>query len=953
MEIPKDTIPQVLIPTPITQTPRDNGTTALNNEVDDVVESIFGDIDNATSTQTPPGRLFPNVSDNATSTQTLDDRAPEVKFNSGSDIPLPTRTRPRLINANTEYHISKHPIENFHDCLSGMRFEVDEQYVEFCFSCPHHHNDRPVTKTLLYILRCMHYALMQVGRDGCPICFMTVHIRDLYGFKSNYTMKVVDEYRSFLEVTPRSINIVQCAFREIFGAQANQMVLIGNLFLHLLFEASCGKPRIKPEMVAGLVISTTIPQRISTAMEYMYDHGTMLSRVTNIFIPEIYFNPSNPKERKVNIDEFRDNTWGFTSQSVAVEDFIGVLTDYNPMNHIGRGKIAALYWSNNIMGAISINFALAIVSAVYPICLLPTFFGLIGNIYVYQRYYSRHYMADLIYSVIFCFFLFPMIGKVASMILMAIRNLIGGKNKKQDEEENKNVVIEMSSTLMAISDGFHTYFGQTVVGFGFLGILMRDFNFLVHTIRNGEYLSSRIPKEDGYFNKVMKAMSKSTIGNACIKHFRRHGAPLEFLMINAVVMLFCKQLWDSKSYIYNFFNRVPAIVAPREGGRFQKTKADKKKGKNKVGRGHKKAHAKKQNKPKMEHKGYLYYWDDNHQKIVEHDPKTHKTRFLDKLEGELGHKFDRFVYEYYPDYDSDVIGGDYSDYDDDDEYEDRFDKEYEQYARTEFKGKAHSLIPKRFRSRESTSKPSLAPKKKIPNPVGTPIVLDSKPKKLIKPKSKPVSSPQEVEKREGPNPANPNFAISSLMNYCVKIFVDSAWAYSFAINTSEGPCLIYLGHYQTIYKLDVLSLIEVAKVEGIAKNGTPFALDLAAIVNKQANVKVKPCHSDTVWLIPILKSKYPAAIATVGEPTDSRIFWVDQHGGQPMEEPVIVKNNDGGFLCNYTSKPGDCGRPLWQKHGTQFVVIGVHTGDSIGYRDVKTLGPKGFIKGTLDDHDLN
>jgi len=50
------------------------------------------------------------------------------------------------------------------------------------------------------------------------------------------------------------------------------MMLMGNMFLRLLFEASCGRPRVKFSSIANLVIGINKPLRLGVTPQYDYDH---------------------------------------------------------------------------------------------------------------------------------------------------------------------------------------------------------------------------------------------------------------------------------------------------------------------------------------------------------------------------------------------------------------------------------------------------------------------------------------------------------------------------------------------------------------------------------------------------------------------------------------------------------------------------------------------------------
>jgi hypothetical protein len=290
----------------------------------------------------------------------------------------------------------------------------------------------------------------------------------------------------------------------------------------------------------------------------------------------------------------------------------------------------------------------------------------------------------------------------------------------------------------------------------------------------------------------------------------------------------------------------------------------------------------------MKHKGFLYYWDDEKNKVVEYDTMNHKTRFLDKLEGDLDTKFYWHVKEYYDlgmvyD-DDDFVADEYTSEEED--YETPMDKEYDSSYEVYKSGKVHSLIPKHLRkqSRREAPKKDFVAKNKAHKPKNpSKSTSKAKPVQGKPPKAQPKKSVKFEDTRESASPDNPSFSPTSLMNYTVKIVCDDAMANSLVVSTKEGPFLVYLNHYSTkVFNRDVLQVIETAEIKGFDRDGKPFSAKLKDLHNQHAKCKVKTCASDNIWLIPILKSAYKPPIANWANPNKSRIFWIDQYGNQPV-----------------------------------------------------------------------
>ena len=137
-----------------------------------------------------------------------------------------------------------------------------------------------------------------------------------------------------------------------------------------------------------------------------------------------------PLARK-DLDQYRDATWGLIGGQISVD---ALLEFCDPSGIVGLNRFdaAMMYWSSNFLGASSINFATAILSVTYPIFLIPTLVGLFGNVYVYRKYYQRNLVADLLFSCVFCFFLYPLIGKIVNKIFNGVKSLFGSKDIDDD-----------------------------------------------------------------------------------------------------------------------------------------------------------------------------------------------------------------------------------------------------------------------------------------------------------------------------------------------------------------------------------------------------------------------------------------------------------------------------------------------------------------------------------------
>jgi hypothetical protein len=141
--------------------------------------------------------------------------------------------------------------------------------------------------------------------------------------------------------------------------------------------------------------------------------------------------------------------------------------------------------------------------------------------------------------------------------------------------------------------------------------------------------------------------------------------------------------------------------------------------------------------------------------------------------------------------------------------------------------------------------------------------------------------------------------------------------------------------------MGVQKYIECTQVSGFTQSGERTSMPLSDIVDTGLTYFTSSDNTDRVWVVPIKRKDTPfMTLNCAGDvKVDEDILFFDQN--QKMPAPCnptrVTKTRDVGFQSDYSSRPGDCGLPVYVARGNQYVVAGIHTGDFENLRDIRFI----------------